>query len=88
VRCSRGLVVYGNRHFNIAGYGVGFGKDFTTDLRNDTSGDYQSLLLALASGNRDPTYLVNMVQAQSDAADLYKVCVCVRAIGFEFLLII
>ena len=53
-------------------YKVLFNKDCVADVRDDTSGDYQDLLLALLAAQRDESNMVNPVAAKEDASALYK----------------
>lgn len=69
VLCSRT-----NREINElkAAYSELQGRDLITDIRGDTSGDYQKLLLALAQGTRDESYMVDLNQVKADASALYQ----------------
>jgi annexin A6 len=48
-----------------------FNRTLETDVRGDTSGWYQKLLMAICEGKRDETHGVNLELAKTDAAALY-----------------
>ncbi|XP_077310475.1 annexin A7 isoform X1 [Lithobates pipiens] len=49
-----------------------FGRDIEKDIRSDTSGHFERLLVSMCQGNRDESPNVNMQQAESDAQRLYQ----------------
>lgn len=49
-----------------------FGRDIEKDIRSDTSGHFERLLVSMCQGNRDESTNVNMQQAESDAQRLYQ----------------
>ncbi|KJE90820.1 Anxa6 protein [Capsaspora owczarzaki ATCC 30864] len=49
-----------------------FSKDFETDLKEDTSGDYRTLLLTLLQGQRSESTAIDVAQAKADATALYN----------------
>lgn len=51
-------------------YNIEFGRFLETDISGDTSGDFQTLLLALTEAKRDPSYNVDLNKAREDARRL------------------
>ncbi|XP_018419975.1 PREDICTED: annexin A7 isoform X2 [Nanorana parkeri] len=49
-----------------------FGRDVEKDIRSDTSGHFERLLVSMCQGNRDESTNVNVQQAESDAQRLYQ----------------
>ncbi|CAN0271900.1 unnamed protein product [Lampetra planeri] len=49
-----------------------FDRDLESDLKSETSGAVEKLLVALVQGNRDESTDVNMSLANSDAKELYE----------------
>ncbi|XP_032830059.2 annexin A13-like isoform X1 [Petromyzon marinus] len=49
-----------------------FDRDLESDLKSETSGAVEKLLIALVQGNRDETTDVNMSLANSDAKELHE----------------
>nr|XP_002738031.2 PREDICTED: annexin A11-like isoform X1 [Saccoglossus kowalevskii] len=48
-----------------------FGKDLEHDLRHDTSGHFQRLMISMSVGGRDENPNVDLAKAQADARALY-----------------
>ncbi|GAB0181616.1 annexin A13 [Grus japonensis] len=51
-----------------------FDKDLESDVKSDTSGSLQKILVTVLEATRDETQQVNAELAEQDATDLYKVC--------------
>ncbi|XP_043839442.1 annexin A7 isoform X1 [Dromiciops gliroides] len=49
-----------------------FGRDIEKDIRSDTSGHFERLLVSMCQGNRDENQNVNHQMAQEDAQRLYQ----------------
>ncbi|XP_053307265.1 annexin A7 isoform X2 [Spea bombifrons] len=49
-----------------------FGRDIEKDIRSDTSGHFERLLVSMCQGNRDENQNVNLQQAEQDAQRLYQ----------------
>ncbi|NXV83486.1 ANX13 protein, partial [Atlantisia rogersi] len=49
-----------------------FDKDLESDVRSDTSGSLQKILVTVLEASRDETQQVNAELAEQDAADLYQ----------------
>nr|KAF6322032.1 annexin A7 [Pipistrellus kuhlii] len=49
-----------------------FGRDLEKDIRSDTSGHFERLLVSMCQGNRDENQNVNHQMAQEDAQRLYQ----------------
>ncbi|XP_054987429.1 annexin A7 isoform X1 [Sorex araneus] len=49
-----------------------FGRDLEKDIRSDTSGHFERLLVSMCQGNRDENQTVNHQLAQEDAQRLYQ----------------
>ncbi|XP_030190238.1 annexin A7 isoform X3 [Lynx canadensis] len=49
-----------------------FGRDLEKDIRSDTSGHFERLLVSMCQGNRDENQNVNHQLAQEDAQRLYQ----------------
>lgn len=49
-----------------------FGRDLEQDIRSDTSGHFERLLVSMCQGNRDENQTVNYQMAQDDAQRLYQ----------------
>uniref|UniRef100_G1T3I9 Annexin n=1 Tax=Oryctolagus cuniculus TaxID=9986 RepID=G1T3I9_RABIT len=49
-----------------------FGRDLEKDIRSDTSGHFERLLVSMCQGNRDENQTVNHQMAQEDAQRLYQ----------------
>ncbi|XP_030309606.1 annexin A7 isoform X3 [Calypte anna] len=49
-----------------------FGRDIEQDIRSDTSGHFERLLVSMCQGNRDETQTVDYQKAQEDAQRLYQ----------------
>ncbi|XP_023574435.1 annexin A7 isoform X2 [Octodon degus] len=49
-----------------------FGRDLEKDIRSDTSGHFERLLVSMCQGNRDENPSVNPQMAQEDAQRLYQ----------------
>ncbi|XP_075697607.1 annexin A7 isoform X2 [Rhinoderma darwinii] len=56
----------------VACYKSEFGRDIEKDIRSDTSGHFERLLVSMCQGNRDENQNVNMQQAEQDAQRLYQ----------------
>ncbi|XP_063817591.1 annexin A7 isoform X2 [Pseudophryne corroboree] len=56
----------------VACYKAEFGRDIEKDIRSDTSGHFERLLVSMCQGNRDENPNVNMQQAEQDAQRLYQ----------------
>ncbi|XP_053547831.1 annexin A7 [Bombina bombina] len=56
----------------VACYKSEFGRDIEKDIRSDTSGHFERLLISMCQGNRDESQTVNRQQAQQDAQRLYQ----------------
>ncbi|KAM5142392.1 annexin A7 isoform 2-T2 [Mantella aurantiaca] len=56
----------------VACYKSEFGRDVEKDIRSDTSGHFERLLVSMCQGNRDESVNVNVQQAESDAQRLYQ----------------
>ncbi|XP_039593377.1 annexin A7-like isoform X1 [Polypterus senegalus] len=53
-------------------YNQEFGRDLERDIRKDTSGHFERLLVSMCQGNRDENQNVDMQKAQEDAQRLYQ----------------
>ncbi|XP_005325972.2 annexin A7 isoform X1 [Ictidomys tridecemlineatus] len=53
-------------------YQTEFGRDLEKDIRSDTSGHFERLLVSMCQGNRDENQSVNHQMAQEDAQRLYQ----------------
>uniref|UniRef100_K7GGQ3 Annexin n=1 Tax=Pelodiscus sinensis TaxID=13735 RepID=K7GGQ3_PELSI len=53
-------------------YKTEFGRDIEQDIRADTSGHFERLLVSMCQGNRDENPSVNYQKAQEDAQRLYQ----------------
>ncbi|TFK04013.1 Annexin A7 [Platysternon megacephalum] len=53
-------------------YKTEFGRDIEQDIRADTSGHFERLLVSMCQGNRDENQSVNYQKAQEDAQRLYQ----------------
>ncbi|KAJ1143092.1 hypothetical protein NDU88_009403 [Pleurodeles waltl] len=53
-------------------YKTDFGRDIEKDIRSDTSGHFERLLVSMCQGNRDENQTVNYQMAQQDAQRLYQ----------------
>ncbi|XP_077202154.1 annexin A7 [Paroedura picta] len=53
-------------------YKTEFGRDIEHDIRADTSGHFERLLVSMCQGNRDENPTVDFQQAQQDAQRLYQ----------------
>ncbi|XP_076400846.1 annexin A7 isoform X4 [Peromyscus maniculatus bairdii] len=49
-----------------------FGRDLEKDIKSDTSGHFERLLVSMCQGNRDENQSVNHQMAQEDAQRLYQ----------------
>ncbi|XP_012978630.2 annexin A7 isoform X2 [Mesocricetus auratus] len=49
-----------------------FGRDLEKDIKSDTSGHFERLLVSMCQGNRDENQSVNYQMAQDDAQRLYQ----------------
>ncbi|KAM3835709.1 annexin A7 isoform 2-T4 [Vipera latastei] len=49
-----------------------FGRDIEQDVRADTSGHFERLLVSMCQGNRDENHTVDYQKAQQDAQRLYQ----------------
>ncbi|CAH7463596.1 annexin A7 isoform X1 [Phodopus roborovskii] len=49
-----------------------FGRDLEKDIKSDTSGHFERLLVSMCQGNRDENQSVNHQMAQDDAQRLYQ----------------
>ncbi|XP_069836575.1 annexin A7 isoform X2 [Dendropsophus ebraccatus] len=56
----------------VACYKTEFGRDIEKDIRSDTSGHFERLLVSMCQGNRDESQNVNMQQVEQDAQRLYQ----------------
>ncbi|CAH2321946.1 annexin A7 isoform X1 [Pelobates cultripes] len=56
----------------VACYKSEFGRDIEKDIRSDTSGHFERLLVSMCQGNRDESQNVNLQQAEQDAQRLYQ----------------
>ncbi|XP_075072627.1 annexin A7 isoform X1 [Mixophyes fleayi] len=56
----------------VACYKSEFGRDIEKDIRSDTSGHFERLLVSMCQGNRDENPNVNLQQAEQDAQRLYQ----------------
>ncbi|KAG9485087.1 hypothetical protein GDO78_008278 [Eleutherodactylus coqui] len=56
----------------VACYKSEFGRDIEKDIRSDTSGHFERLLVSMCQGNRDENPNVNMQQVEQDAQRLYQ----------------
>ena len=50
-----------------------FEKDLEEDIRNDTGGNFERLLVSLVNANRDETDDIDMDLAAEDAQKMYEV---------------
>lgn len=48
------------------------GRNLEHDIRSDTSGDFEMILVAMMQGNRDESPQVDMNLVKTDADKLYK----------------
>uniref|UniRef100_W5N0P7 Annexin n=1 Tax=Lepisosteus oculatus TaxID=7918 RepID=W5N0P7_LEPOC len=53
-------------------YNSEFGRDLEKDIRKDTSGHFERLLISMCQGNRDESDAVNLQKAQEDAQRLFQ----------------
>ncbi|RMC11634.1 hypothetical protein DUI87_11755 [Hirundo rustica rustica] len=53
-------------------YNSEFGRDIEQDIRSDTSGHFERLLISMCQGNRDENQTVDYQKAQEDAQRLYQ----------------
>ncbi|XP_020646858.3 annexin A7 [Pogona vitticeps] len=53
-------------------YKTEFGRDIEQDIRSDTSGHFERLLVSMCQGNRDENQTVDYQKAQQDAQRLYQ----------------
>lgn len=53
-------------------YNTDFGRDIEHDIRADTSGHFERLLVSMCQGNRDENQTVDYQKAQADAQRLYQ----------------
>ncbi|XP_076787333.1 annexin A7 isoform X3 [Arvicanthis niloticus] len=53
-------------------YQLEFGRELEKDIRSDTSGHFERLLVSMCQGNRDESQSVNHQMAQEDAQRLYQ----------------
>ncbi|XP_061857162.1 annexin A7 isoform X2 [Colius striatus] len=53
-------------------YKAEFGRDIEEDIRADTSGHFERLLVSMCQGNRDENQTVDYQKAQEDAQRLYQ----------------
>ncbi|KAM9325521.1 annexin A7 [Gastrophryne carolinensis] len=56
----------------VACYKSEFGRELEKDIRSDTSGHFERLLVSMCQGNRDENPNVNLQQAEQDAQRLYQ----------------
>ncbi|KAM3912642.1 annexin A7 isoform 1-T1 [Leptodactylus fuscus] len=56
----------------VACYKSEFGRDIEKDIRSDTSGHFERLLVSMCQGNRDENQNVNMQIVEQDAQRLYQ----------------
>ncbi|XP_072281171.1 annexin A7 isoform X2 [Pyxicephalus adspersus] len=56
----------------VACYKSEFGRDIEKDIRSDTSGHFERLLVSMCQANRDESPTVNVQQAEADAQRLYQ----------------
>ncbi|XP_044155239.1 annexin A7 isoform X2 [Bufo gargarizans] len=69
ILCSRTNVEIRNI---VACYKSEFGRDIEKDIRSDTSGHFERLLVSMCQANRDESTNVNMQQVEQDAQRLYQ----------------
>ncbi len=50
-----------------------YGRKLADDLRDDTSGDFKHLLVAMVQGQRDETWTHNEDEAKADAQAIFDV---------------
>lgn len=53
-------------------YQLEFGRELERDIRSDTSGHFERLLVSMCQGNRDESPSINHQMAQEDAQRLYQ----------------
>ncbi|KAK2523555.1 Anxa7, partial [Columba guinea] len=56
----------------VSCYKSEFGRDIEQDIRADTSGHFERLLISMCQGNRDENQTVDYQKAQEDAQRLYQ----------------
>nr|XP_033797547.1 annexin A7 [Geotrypetes seraphini] len=56
----------------VACYKAEFGRDIERDIRHDTSGHFERLLISMCQGNRNESQTVDLQMAQLDAQRLYQ----------------
>ncbi|MBN3307080.1 ANXA7 protein, partial [Amia calva] len=56
----------------VSCYKTEFGRDLEKDIRKDTSGHFERLLVSMCQGNRDENQTVDLQKAQEDAQRLFQ----------------
>lgn len=63
---------------------VEFKKDLEKEIKSETSGDFENILISLCQGCREEANPVDASQAQADAEELYKAGEAYASFFIEF----
>jgi len=72
IRKVYAMKFFGKKPRKKSGFATGGPETLENDIKDDTSGDFERILLACLSAKRDESPQVNDSQAAQDAEDLYK----------------
>jgi len=72
------------RHCNVVLHAE-FGRTLEDDLRSETSGHFERLLVAQCNAGRDESSTVDLTKAELDAKDIFEVIISAFENSFKIL---